>query len=230
MSIDQSAFRPVGPEQVLAKNRWFSLRRQPVDILNRATGALIKAAARTPIDPKDRGGEQNWLDVTPGALIVAVRGDSRTGSVLLVPQERYTVNLIEGHPVMHYELPGGAFEAGEEDQILAAAERELAEEAGVNADDFTLVGPARGHMPHSLLADRNVLVVARGVKDLEGGARPDADEAIGASNWHTWDETEVMSMEDAGLWRPDGPRVISADPTISGLLKAQRWLGRQEAA
>lgn len=226
MYLDQSCYRPTRSEEIVAKNRYFTVKHVPVNVHDPVTGEIKKYATRL---PGGEGGEQNWIEVTPGSLIVAVDGDSESGSVLLKPEERWTTDIIENAAVMHWELPGGAFEDGDQGLIFASAARELEEEAGVIADEFTLVGPPRGHMPHPLLTDRNVLVLARGIRSTEGGPQPDTDEAIGAAAWYTWDQTEEMYMKPEGLWTPQGPKIISSDPTISGILKARQWLRRQEA-
>ena len=80
-----SGFRPVGEAEVVAQNPWFDVVKQPMDFVDRQTGELRKSAAE--------GGVMNYVNMRPGVLIVADIGGHST---LLIPQERYTANLVEG--------------------------------------------------------------------------------------------------------------------------------------
>ena len=97
----------------------------------------------------------------PGAVgVVALRDD---GAVHLVRQFR--------HPVRAYleELPAGLLDVDGE-PALSAARRELAEEAGLEADDWAVLADVRTSPGASDEAVR--VYLARGVRELPGGRPP----------------------------------------------------------
>lgn len=218
----ESSFRPVGEATVAATNQWFTVVQQPMDFVSPNTGELRRSAAD--------GGQMNFVDIAaPGVLVVTDIGGRGT---LLMSQERYPTNLVEGHPVRHYELPGGGIDAedkGSEAAILAAAEVELRQELGYKAGELILLGSRhRGLLAHPSMTDHNFTVLARGAEALHGGAEPEATEALGAPEFFTWRQTEDMYLDPSGLYIPDRDHmVISSAPTVASLALAQRWIERQ---
>lgn len=103
----------------------------------------------------------------PGAVAIAAL--DREGQMLLVRQYRHAVGdwLIE--------IPAGRLERGE--SPLSAAQRELEEETGHRAAQWTLLReffPAPG-----FCSERMIVFQATGLEELADGGRPaDADEEI----------------------------------------------------
>ena len=114
------------------------------------------------------GGVSSQRDVVvhPGAVaVVALRGEGETTDVLLVNQYR--------HPVGRRldELPAGLLDVAHE-PALAAAQRELAEEAGYAAATWhvlvdSLTSPGMSDEAIRIYLARDVAVVARDVQEHE---------------------------------------------------------------
>jgi ADP-ribose pyrophosphatase len=100
----------------------------------------------------------------PGAVVIAAVDDE--GFVYLVRQYR--------HPIGRYllELPAGGIEPGEEP--LAAAKRELREEVGLEAREWTALGSF--FSSPGFVNERLHAFVARGLAPARG--HPDDDEDI----------------------------------------------------
>jgi len=216
----QSGFRPVGDPTTVARNPWFTVEQQPVDFVDPKTGAVRRSA----LD----GGQMNYLRISrPGVLVVTELGRVAT---LLMPQERYTTNLVEGRPVRHYELPGGGIDhdqPNDYEAIVAGAKQELNQELGYDADRFVVLGSThRGLMAHPLITDHNYTVLALGAEPLSAGASPEASEILGAPERFTWEQTEDMSLSEHGLATPTGYKVISSAPTVASLALANAYMRR----
>ncbi len=89
------------------------------------------------------------------------------GSVFVVPvREDLTTVLVRqwrhAWDVSSWEVPAGTLEPGEEP--LAAARRELKEEAGLEASEWTPLGLSRGTAVGSFAGH---LYLARGISDVE---------------------------------------------------------------
>ena len=100
----------------------------------------------------DRG-SYRWFRATSAAFIVPLLDD---GSTVLVRQWRYPWRETS------WEVPAGTLEADEEP--LAGAQRELEEEAGLRAAEWTPLGVLR---PSALLDSRQFLFLARRVSEVE---------------------------------------------------------------
>lgn len=223
MKHHESAFQPQGDPIATHENRWFSTRQQPMDFMK--NGKVAYSA--------EQGGQMNYVDMKPGVSIVADIGGHST---ILVPQERYPTNLIEGKPTAHYEVPAGGTSDknfdGSEESIIRAAEAEFGEESGYTADDFIVLGTKhRGLITQpNVSTHHNYTVLARGVSARNTGQSLEVTEAIGTPTEFTWHQAEDMYLNPEGLWTPDqGFKIISSAATVASLSLAQAWLRRQEA-
>lgn len=130
-----------------------------------------------------------------GTAIVALDGENR---VCLLRQYRHAA----GGWV--WELPAGKLEAGE--LVLATAQRELVEEAGVKARDWKSLG--RILTSPGVFNEVIHLFLARDLEPV--AAAPEADELF-EIHWLPWHEVLARAargeIEDAktlcGLWRAD---------------------------
>jgi ADP-ribose pyrophosphatase len=140
--------------------------------------------------------------IHPGAaLILPVLED---GSILMERQYRYPVG-------MHcYELPAGKLEADE--PSLETAKRELQEETGYVASEWSMLGPIYPSVGYS--NERIDFYLARGL-EFKGSAL-DEGEFL---------ETLVVPLQEAIGWIRDG-RVVDVK-TMFGLLVAEK-LARNE--
>lgn len=102
--------------------------------------------------PDGDRGTYRWFQATSAAFIVPLLDD---GSTVLVRQWRYPWRETS------WEVPAGTLETGEEP--LAGARRELEEEAGLRATEWTPLGVLR---PSALLDSRQFLFLAGGVTEV----------------------------------------------------------------
>jgi 8-oxo-dGTP pyrophosphatase MutT (NUDIX family) len=101
-----------------------------------------------------------WPDGSEADYRVVVSPDSvyvvpyaENGATVLVRQWRHSWQVTA------WEVPAGTMEPGEDP--LACAQRELVEEAGLMARDWTWLGPTRGS---ALITGRQHLYLARGLR------------------------------------------------------------------
>jgi 8-oxo-dGTP pyrophosphatase MutT (NUDIX family) len=220
-----SGYRPVGEPTVTHENPWYKVKNQPMDFVDPHTGNVKKAAAE--------GGQMNYVDMKPGVGVVAELSDG--SGTLLIPQERYVTNLVEGQPVRHYEVPAGGIEVADlakgQDGVINTARREFGEEAGYDADDFIVLGPAhRGLLTQAgMSTHHNYTVLARGLRPSAHGPLHETTEILGKHEKVTWDDAEEMYLNPEGLWTPKGPKIISSMGTVASLALARAYLARQEA-
>ena len=99
--------------------------------------------------------------VVEGPEAVFVVPYSQSGSTILVRQWRHTWRATS------WEVPAGTLEPGEEP--LACAQRELREEAGLMADEWTSLGATRGT---AVLTGRQHLYLARGLHRVQRTPEP----------------------------------------------------------
>jgi ADP-ribose pyrophosphatase len=92
---------------------------------------------------------------------------SQSGSTVLVRQWRHTWRTTA------WEVPAGTLEPGEEP--LACAQRELREEAGLIADEWTSLGVTHGS---ALLTSRQHLYLARGLRRVQRTLEPSERDMI----------------------------------------------------
>lgn len=217
----KSGFRLIGSPEQVAHNKWFDLKKQVIDFVDPNT------------DEVKHHGEMNYVDIRPGVNIV---GETTTGKTILIPQERHVTNIVEERsgrgPARHYEFPAGGIEKEPDDikpsDVIAAAERELGEEAGVKADDYIILGPQdRGLINDAGISTRHTYtVLARGIQPRENGPDHEATEHIGDREEFFWPEVDDMHLNPEGLWTPNGYKIISSMATVSSAGLAQAWLRR----
>ncbi|MEU4016059.1 NUDIX hydrolase [Microbacterium sp. NPDC028030] len=140
----------------------------------------------------------------PAVFIVAVDDEDR---MCLITIDRYTVGVST-------EIPAGGSD-GEEP--LAAAKRELREETGYEADDWTSLGSM--YALNGIAEAREHVFLARGVRPLpssEDAAASQAEEGIREVSWVPFER--VLRMIAAGD--------VTDGETIAAVAKAGIALGR----
>ena len=115
------------------------------------------------IRPDGHPGIYGVIEFTPAVGVVAIRPDER---VYLVGQYRYPTDCYS------WEIITGYSDAGED--ALAAAQRELREEAGLTAHRWTPLGEC--HISNSVTDQRGYLFLAQDL--VAGEAAPDATEQL----------------------------------------------------
>lgn len=127
---------------------------------------------------------------------------SRTETTVLVRQWRHPWGGTA------WEVPAGTLEAGEEP--LAGAQRELAEEAGLMATEWTSLGTTRGS---GLITSRQHLFLARGLQRVHRAPEPYERDMI-------LREVPFRTALDAALTGE-----IEHAGSISAIVRAARLLG-----
>jgi 8-oxo-dGTP pyrophosphatase MutT (NUDIX family) len=135
-----------------------------------------------------------------GAAAVAV---DELGQVCLLRQYRHAAGG------WLWELPAGKLEAGE--TPFSTACRELAEEAGVEAADWSDLGPI--HSSPGILTEVIRLYLASGLR-----------RAAQSHEVHEVIEIHWVPLEQALEWCSDG--TITDAKTLIGLFRADSWLSR----
>lgn len=120
---------------------------------------FIDVAVDEVVRPDGTRGQFATVRMTPGVTVLPVDDEGR---VYLVRQFRYALGAES------LEAPAGGVEDGEEP--LAAAQRELREEAGIEAETWEPLGTV--HIDTSIVHCPDHLFVARGL----AFTRPDRDE------------------------------------------------------
>ncbi len=141
-----------------------------------------------------------WIETPPAVMVVAV---DQHGKVLLVRQNRYTIGQDS------WELPAGSADTDDE---LTAAKRELAEEAGLHADNWEQL-PAEQYPLISLAPMRIITFVAKSLHRAKEVAP--ADDVINKTQAFTW--TQLKKMIAAGE--------INQSATVAAVLLAGLHLG-----
>lgn len=118
-----------------------------------------------------------------GNVAVGVVALDEGDRIVLVGQHRYTLDLWS------WEIPEGGSLLGEDP--LAGARRELREETGLAAADWSVL--ARAHVSNSVTDEEAVLYLATGLS--HGEAAPDDTEEL-AVRWVAFDE--ALSMIERG--------------------------------
>jgi ADP-ribose pyrophosphatase len=115
-------------------------------------------------------------------LAVGILALDEAGRVLLVGQHRYALDRYS------WEIPEGGVPVGE--SPLDGARRELREETGIEAADWTET--SRLHLSNSVSDEEAVLYVATTL--TRGVATPDGTESL-AVRWLPFDEVLAMTIE-----------------------------------
>jgi len=158
-----------------AQNSWKTLSSRTA-----YENAWLRVREDQVIRPDGHPGIYGVVEIRPSVGIVAL---NERDEIVLVGQWRYTVN--------HYswEIPRGGSRADEVD-VQRAAERELAEEAGVIAAHWEAMGPV--DVGNGVLDDVQHLYLATGLSATPTNF--DAEEDISIV-WKPFDEAVKMAMD-----------------------------------
>lgn len=165
---DEGAQSAVGPwrrrtRDTVYENPWIEIHHDEVDRPDGSPGIY---------------GVVHFRSRAVGAVAVG-----EDGRLLLVGQHRYTLDEYS------WEIPEGGVGPGE--SLLEGARRELREETGYEADEWSQL--VRMSVSNSVTDERGALFLATGLHP--GPATPDATEEL-ALRWATLDE--VLAEIDAG--------------------------------
>lgn len=152
------------------------------------------------ISPTGSQGIYGVVECRIATGIVAINDNQE---VYMVGQYRYPTNTYS------WEIPEGGGNDGE--TPLAAAQRELREEAGVTASDWQPLG-GEIHLSNCFTSERGYLFLARGL--TQGASEPDETEALQV---RTVPFAECLRMVESGE--------IVDSLTIIAILRAARELG-----
>ena len=172
----QNPWRTLG-SRTIYRNRWLTLREDTV------------------IRPDGAEGIYSVVEILPSCGIVAINEDNQ---VALVGQWRYVHNRYS------VEIPTGGSEQGE--TPLDAAKRELLEEAGLTAKDWTALGTIDNS--NGVTTDVAHLFLARNL--TAGESIPQGDEQV---------ELRWMPFADAVLSVMKGE--ITESVSVAAILKAE---------
>ena len=150
--------------------------------------------------PNGSAGPFSWLEMKAGAIVLAL---SDQQEVFLVREYKYAIR----RPSL--EAVGGGIDPGE--TPLNAAQRELKEEAGLAATEWTDIGVFQSFT--TLVNSPNYLFLARGVSEVSGH-HPEDGEVLEVVKMPLSDAVEMVMRNE-----------ISHGPTCCLLLKAARLLG-----
>lgn len=138
--------------------------------------------------------------------------ESKDSVMVVVLNEKNEVYLIRtfSYPTSSWswELPGGG---GEGEKAEAASKRELAEETGIIAKDWTFLGKTR--VCNGLMTERMTIFLAQ---DLSFGKKVDSDDKHLISDGKFVSFHEIDTMIERGE--------IDDGQSMTGLFLAQRWL------
>lgn len=142
--------------------------------------AWIRVREDQVIRPDGNPGVYGVVEIRPSVGIVAL---NERDEIVLVGQSRYSVNRYS------WELPRGGSRKGETD-MLAVAKRELAEEAGILAENWISLGPV--DVCNGVADDVQTLFLATGLTVT--GTEHDPEEDITVV-WHPFAEAVRMVMD-----------------------------------
>ena len=132
------------------------------------------------IRPDGGPGIYGVVEIRPSVGVVAI---NERDEAVLVGQWRYSVNRYS------WEVPRGGSHPGEKD-MLAVAKRELAEEAGVMAENWQMLGPV--DVCNGVADDVQTLFLATRLSPTERQLDPEEDITVA---WHPFPETMNMAMD-----------------------------------
>ena len=139
-----------------------------------------------------------------GVAVLALDADS---TVYLVKQFRYPIRQ------QLLELPAGKLDHGAEEDVLLGAKRELSEETGLEASDWTYLGSA---LASPGFCDEELhMYLARGLRKT--GQHLDEDEFL---------DVVAMPFDQLAAQVMDG--TITDAKTVAAILKTREFLRREE--
>lgn len=165
-------------------------------------GKLLHIHSDTVLLPDGKTAVREWFEHRGASVIVAFDED---GKLIMVRQYRYPL----GRETV--ELPAGKIDAGE--TPLECARRELKEETGYMAADFTEIArlsPAAAYTSEILY-----VFLAEGL--LKGETSPDEDEFVETERWEL---SDALSAVDSG-------EIIDAKTQI-GLMRYLRFIEQKK--
>ncbi len=130
--------------------------------------------------PDGGPGVYGVVEIRPSVGIVAV---NERDEIALVGQWRYSVNRYS------WEIPRGGSHPGETD-MLSVAKRELAEEAGLMAEQWDALGAV--DVCNGVAHDVQTLYLASGLQPTETQLDPEEDIVVG---WRPFEEAVRMAMD-----------------------------------
>jgi 8-oxo-dGTP pyrophosphatase MutT (NUDIX family) len=142
--------------------------------------AWIRVREDEVIRPDGGAGIYGVVEIRPSVGIVAI---NERDEVALVGQWRYALSRYS------WEIPRGGSHPGETD-MRQVAERELAEEAGVRASDWKLLGAV--DVCNGVADDVQSLFWATGLSPTNRNLDPEEDIAI---VWKPFEEAVAMAMD-----------------------------------
>ena len=159
---------------------------------------LIELNEDRVIKPDGSPGTYATVKLKDGVQVLAVDGE---GGAYLAREFRYALGRAD------VETVGGGVDEGEE--LVEAARRELREELGIEAEEFTELGTL--HLTTSLVDSRSTLFLARRLRFTE--KEPDRSERI---------ETVKLTFDEAVRRALDG-RITHASSCVL-ILRARQHL------
>jgi len=142
--------------------------------------AWIRVREDQVIRPDGGPGLYGVIEIRPSVGVVALNDQDQ---IVLVGQWRYSVNRYS------WEIPRGGSHPGEQN-MLDVAKRELAEEAGVVADEWRVLGPV--DVCNGVADDVQTLFLATGLSSTEMSLDPEEDITV---EWKPFEEAVRMAMD-----------------------------------
>lgn len=176
------------------KNPWKTLSSRSV-----YTNPWMRVREDEVVQP---GGERGIYGVVETKIAVGVVALSERDEICLIGQYRYPINCYS------WEIVEGGVEADEEP--LEGAKRELREEAGLTASDWSLLG-GKVYLSNCITSEEAHFFIARGFAKVP--AEPDPSEVL---KMKLVKFADCLKMIDSGE--------ITDAMTIIGVLRAERLL------
>ncbi len=142
--------------------------------------AWIRVREDEVIRPDGGPGIYGVIEIRPSVGIVAV---NERDEMVLVGQWRYSVNRYS------WEIPRGGSQPDETD-ILEVAKRELAEEAGVTAQQWRVLGPV--DVCNGVADDVQTLFLATDLASTSMRLDPEEDITV---EWHPFEDAVRMAID-----------------------------------
>lgn len=140
--------------------------------------------------------------------------ESNDSVMVVVLNEKNEVYLINAYSYpdqsWNWELPGGG---GDGEDAVIASKRELIEETGIVAEDWTLLGKTR--VCNGLMTERQSTYLARNLTMTD--KKEAEDEAI-VSHGTFYSLAEIHKMIQEGK--------VNDNQSLTGLYLAEQWLNR----